>query len=162
MDLQHVDVGAEALNAVLDSVKNVLPRQADLVNARPVVARENRGINGAFCLINKLEALGHDDEFGSRDVVVLDGCAENLLRPAVGVGIGHVPCIDALIERVLENWEGFILVQEPGLPVLVAEAHAAEDNLGDFETRFSDPKQRLDTLEARGRMFGDISDVFHW
>lgn len=137
VDLEHVNVSAETLNTTVHGLEDMLPREADLVHAGPIVTGQVGWVDGSLVLVDELETFGHDDELGAGDVILLDGGADDFLGAAVGVGVGHVPGVDAAVKGVLEDGEGLVLVEEPGLPVLVAEAHAAEDDLGDLEAGFA-------------------------
>lgn len=133
VNLKDVDIRSKTFHAAIHSVKDMLPRQADLVHAGAIIARQLRRVDGSPVLVDKLEAFGHDDHLRARNVVLFDGGADNLLGPAVRVRVCHVPCVDATVKGILEDGEGFFLVEEPRLPVLVAKTHTSEDDLRDFE-----------------------------
>jgi hypothetical protein len=38
---------------------------------------------------------------------------------------------------VLEDWQSSVLVQDPGLPLVGAEAHSTQDDLRDLQARFT-------------------------
>ena len=80
-----------------------------------------------------MEHLGHDDNLVARDFVLLQEGAKDLLRASIGVGIGNIKGVNPGVIGVLEDWKGFFLVEDPGLPVFVAVGHATNDDLGDFE-----------------------------
>lgn len=48
-------------------------------------------------------ALAEDDDLGARDVVLLQGLADDDLRGAVAVDVGRVPCVEAAVIGGLEE-----------------------------------------------------------
>lgn len=79
VDLQHVDVRAEPLDAGVDRVEDVLARQADAVDEVAVVAGRGRDGREVALVVNAVEALGQDDDAVAGDVVFLQGFAEDFL-----------------------------------------------------------------------------------
>ena len=88
VDLQHVDVGAQPLDASVHRVEDVLPRQSDAVDEAGVVASGRRDGRLTALIVHAEEALGQDDHAVTRDVVLLQRLADDLLGAAVGVDVG--------------------------------------------------------------------------
>ena len=125
MDLQHVDIGSQPLDAPLHRIEDVLPAQPDLIDHRPVVRAHRRDVDFAVLLGDAEETLAQDDELLARDVVLLDGLADELFAAAVGVDVGRVPGVDADVVGVFEEGERLGFVEDPGLPVGGAVAHCS-------------------------------------
>jgi hypothetical protein len=87
--------------------------------------------------------LCEDDELLTREVVLLDRLADDFLRDTVGVDVGwtmlatvvvqkckrrtSVPgCQPSIVGR-LQQWQRLLLLNDPGLPLLISETHASED-----------------------------------
>lgn len=87
VDLQHVDVSAQPLDASLHRVEDMLPRQSDAVDEVAVVAPARRDGRLAPLIVDAEEALAQDDHAVSRDVVLLQRLADDLLGAAVGVDV---------------------------------------------------------------------------
>ena len=138
MGLEDIDISPQASNTGVHSVHDVLPRQPDLIHLHIVVPPLTGRIDRPSCRIDVMEDLGHDDDLAARDAVLSEEGAEDLLGAAVGIRVGDVEGVDAGVVGVLEDGEGLFLVQDPGLPVLVAVGHAADDDLGDFEAGATD------------------------
>lgn len=99
--VDHVHVlHVQPLQRGLGPLDDVLARQALVVGARPAP-----------------EDLGGDDEVGALPAELADGLAHDLLGPAVGVDLGVVEEVDAVVAAALEKGLGFLDVQ------LVAEGH---------------------------------------
>lgn len=103
----------------------MLPRETNSVDTRTIVTGESCWIYRAFLLVDKLEALGHNDQLGAGNVIVLDSRAEDPLRLSIRVCIGDIPRVDAFVEGKPKDRESLVLIEKPGLPVLVAETHAS-------------------------------------
>jgi len=88
MDLEKIDIGAQSLNAVINSIDDMLAGETDTVNERAVVlAREPDW--GLLALVVDAEvALGEEDDAVAGDVVLLQGFAEDFFGLAVGVDVG--------------------------------------------------------------------------
>lgn len=80
------------------------------------------------------KAFRHDD-FLTWYRIHLQGLSDNLLGSAIGIDIGRVPGVDAIVERGFQDWKGFGFVVTPGKPAGVTEGHSAEDGVGDAEAR---------------------------
>lgn len=52
-----------------------------------------------------------------------------------------VPCVDAVLVCVLEDRQSSVLVQNPRLPLIAAEAHGAQDDLGDLQAGLAQATQ---------------------
>ena len=71
MDLQHVDVGAEAGDGGVDGVEDVFPAQADTVYHLTVVGGDAADVGGAVVGRDAEVALGEDDDPVAGDVELL-------------------------------------------------------------------------------------------
>ena len=87
MDLEHVDVGAEAFDALLDRVEDVLAAEADLVDHVAVIGGYAGDAQARVFLDDAEVAFGEENDFVARDVVLLQRLCDDLLRMAVGVDI---------------------------------------------------------------------------
>lgn len=88
MDLQDIDVGTQPLDTGVDSVEDVLAREADAVDPGAVVGARGRD-GGLVALVVDAEiALGQDDDAVAGDVVFLQRFADDLFGFAVGVDVG--------------------------------------------------------------------------
>lgn len=154
MDLQHIDVGAQALNASVHRVEDVLAGQAHAVDKFAVVACRCRNGRKPTPVIHAEVTLGQDDDAVARDVVLLQSLAENRFRSAVGVDIRlpepdqyvaftlfklslcsthRVPGVDTLLVGMLDQRQGFLFIQDPVLPLLATIGHGTQDDLGDLQ-----------------------------
>jgi len=106
VDLEEVKVrGAQALQTCFDGVEDGRAAQTALVDVvfaqldlLRVLDVQDRGL-----LADGAEALGQQHELVPRDVVFLDGRADQLLRHAVRVHVGRVPCVEPAVVRALEE-----------------------------------------------------------
>lgn len=80
-----------------------------------------------------MEAFTHDDNPLARDRIRLHGFCDNLLRQAIGVGVGSVPGVDSLVECSLQDWKGLGFLDTPGEPARIAKGHGTEDRVRDAE-----------------------------
>ena len=87
MDLKHVDVGAEAFDALLDRVEDVLAAEADLVDHVAVIGGYAGDAQARVFLDDAEVAFGEENDFVARDVVLLQRLCDDLLRMAVRVDI---------------------------------------------------------------------------
>jgi hypothetical protein len=88
VDLEHIDICAETLDALLDGIEDVLAAETNLVDHLAIVYRDGCDTECRIFLVNAEVALGEEDKLLARDVVLLDGFGDDLLRDAVGVDIG--------------------------------------------------------------------------
>lgn len=88
MDLKHIDIRAEPLHTLLHCVKDVLPAQTDLVDEFSIIDRHLGDGKGDIILIDAKIALGENDDLAARNVVLLEGLANDALRLAVRVNVG--------------------------------------------------------------------------
>lgn len=79
MDLQHIDVSAQTLDAGVDRVENVLAGQADTVDKVAIVAGRSGDGRELALVVHAEVALGQDDHAVPRDVVLLQGFADYFL-----------------------------------------------------------------------------------
>jgi hypothetical protein len=88
VDLEHIDICAETLDALLDGIEDVLAAKTDLVDHLAIVYRHGCDTECGILLVHAEVALGEEDKFLARDVVLLDGFGDDLLGDAVGVDVG--------------------------------------------------------------------------
>lgn len=123
VDLEQVDVrGVEPAQRRLDLVEDGGARQAKGVLV--VLGRFKGGardkVAGLGLLAHGPVALGENNDLFARDVVLLNGLADNLLGHAVGVDVGRVPGVDATIVGGLEEREGLKWVSTlPGKDIIL-------------------------------------------
>ena len=94
MDLQHIDVRAESLDAGLDSVHDVLAGQACAVGEFTCINGDLHHV-GRRCriVLDTEEAFTQDHEAITWDAVLLDRFLDKLLAPAVGVDV----CLQTMV-----------------------------------------------------------------
>ena len=157
MDLQHVDIGTQSLDAGVDGIEDVLARETNTVHKAAVVVRGGGDGRHLAFIVNTEEALGEDDNTVTGDVVLLQSLSEDFLRLTVGVDIGlgmtksvsinlswaggstyRIPGVDTTLVSVLDQRKGFFLVQNPVLPLLGTVGHGTQDDLGDLEAGVSE------------------------
>lgn len=117
MDLQNVDMGSQSRNTLVNSIKDMLPAQANLIDHLAIICTRSSNRWLASIARNSEIAFAQDDDFVSRDIVFLEGLADDLFRASVGVDICCVPCVETDIVGMLEEWEGFFFVEYPFLPI---------------------------------------------
>lgn len=112
--VEHIDViHVQSLQRVLCPFNYVLPREAFVVRARPAP-----------------EDLGGDDDVGSLPPKLLDRLAHDLLGAAIGVDLGIIEEVDAMVAAALEDGFGLLDVE------LVAEGDpGAVGELRNLEAR---------------------------
>lgn len=100
MDLQQVDVTcAQALQTRVYGVEDGRPAQTalvDVVFALPDLFGVLDMRDGRFFADNA-KAFGQQDQLLARDLVFLDGRADQLFGDAVGVDVGSVPSVEAAV-----------------------------------------------------------------
>ena len=93
VNLQNIDVGTKALGALFNGVEDVLPAETNPVDHLAVVGRDRRDGEGRVFFVDAEVAFREEDDLVARDVVLLEGFADDLLGDAVGVDVG----LDAII-----------------------------------------------------------------
>lgn len=88
VDLQDIDVCTKALDALLNSVEDVLAAEADLVDHLAVVDGHRCDTERWVFFVDTEVAFRKEDELVAGDVVLLDGFGDDLLGDAMGVGVG--------------------------------------------------------------------------
>lgn len=88
MDLKYIDICAEAPDALLDGIEDVLAAETDLVDHLAIICRDGRDTECGIFLVDAEVALGEENELLARDVVLLDSFGNDLLRDTVGVNVG--------------------------------------------------------------------------
>ena len=101
MDLQHVDVGAQALDTGFDGVEDVLAGQADLVDHGAVVGAHLGDRRLRAVLLHAKVAFGEDDQLLARDAVLFDRLGDDFLGAAVGIYVG---LLWLELARKTHNW----------------------------------------------------------
>jgi hypothetical protein len=120
VNLQHINIRPQPFNTLFHRIKNMLPTQAHPIRHEPIVlcTRRNHRHSTRIRLIrNSIKALRHDHHAVPRDVVLLQGLANDLLGAAVRVDVRRVPGVDAGLVGVLEEGQGAVFVEDPRLPV---------------------------------------------
>lgn len=88
VDLQDVDIRAEALDALLDRVEDVLTAETNLVDHFAVVSGNRCDAEGWVLFIDAEVAFGEEHELVAWNTVLLDGFGNDLLGDAMRVDIG--------------------------------------------------------------------------
>jgi hypothetical protein len=94
VDLENVDVGAQALNAGVDGVENVLAGETDAVHELAIVDSRGGDRGHLAFVVDTEEALGQEDNAVAGDVVFLEGLAEDFFGLAVRVDVGLIVSSD--------------------------------------------------------------------
>lgn len=106
VDLKHIDICAETLDALLDGIEDVLAAETNLVDHLAIVCGDRCDSECGIFLVDAEVALGEEDKLLARDVVLLDGFGDDLLGDTVGVDVGLkqlsaiVLCYDTLLHTV--------------------------------------------------------------
>lgn len=95
MDLQNVNVRAQALHACINGIKDVFPAQPLPIDHVSVIARGLRDRARDVALVDTEVAFREDDNLGARDVVLFEGFPDDSLGDAMGVDIGLVHDLSA-------------------------------------------------------------------
>lgn len=104
VNLQNIDVGAQPTHTRIHSIEYVLPRQADLVHHFSVISAHSRNWWLPFGR-NAEIAFTQDNYFVARDVVLLEGPADDFFRSTVRIYISlwarmsEAPCDCTLVEK---------------------------------------------------------------
>ena len=138
MGLKDINISPQACDTGVHSIHDVLLQQPHLIHLHIVVPSLTGRIDRSSRRVDVMKDLGHDDYLAAGDVVLSQKGAKDFFGAAVRICVGDVEGVDAGIVCVLEDGEGFFLVQDQGLPVPGAVRHAADDDLGDFETGAAD------------------------
>lgn len=90
VNLQYINVCAQTLDAGIDSVENMLSRQAGAIDPRAVIS--SRGGNGREVplIIDTEEAFGQNDHAVARNIILLQSFSNNFLGFSMGVNVGLV------------------------------------------------------------------------
>lgn len=99
VDLQHIDVCPQTLDALLHSIEDMLARQTNLVHELAVVCRHRRNAERRVILIDSKVALGQQHDLGARDVVLLQRLSDDALACAVRVDVRLHRRVSALVLR---------------------------------------------------------------
>lgn len=104
-------------------------------------------------LVDAEVAFGENDELLARDVILLDGFADDFFGATVGVDVGlcrgvseggglmvhwevyGVPGIQANFVGVFEEWQRLLFIENPFLPFLRTVRHCPQDHFRDLEAR---------------------------
>jgi hypothetical protein len=79
VNLEHIDVCAETLDASINGIEDVLARQTDTVDKVTFVTRGLPDGRELALIVDAVEALGHDDHTVAGNVELLQGLANDLL-----------------------------------------------------------------------------------
>jgi hypothetical protein len=115
MDLQNVNIRPQPLYTLVYGIENMLPAQPTPIYSLTIINSEAE-VEGPAFFADFVEALGHDDNLGTRDRVFLHELAQDLFGYPIGISIGHIPCVDPQVISPLDNREGSGSGQDPRLP----------------------------------------------
>lgn len=102
-------VCSKSLEAFINSMENVLSAEAHLIDERAIVYAR-----GSCTVVHdRIEDLGENDNLLAGDIELLQRFANYDLGLSVGVCIGGVPSVDAIIVGSLEKLQTIFLVQNP-------------------------------------------------
>lgn len=102
MDLQHIDIRPQSPHTLLHLIKDILPTQPLAINPQSIVLAHLRNVRLlALFQTDPKVRLAEDDKRGARDLVLLDGFADDFFGAPVGVHVGGVPGVDAEVVGVL-------------------------------------------------------------
>jgi hypothetical protein len=104
VDLQHIDVRAQPLYALIHGVEDVFPAEAHLVYVVVVICGYGCDAEGGVVFVDAEVAFGEDDDFAAGDVVLFEGFADDAFGDSVGVDVGLEGCEMGL--RWIGNWRG--------------------------------------------------------
>lgn len=79
MDLQDIDVGAQALDGRVHGVEDVFPRKTTLVYGFTGVVGGVDDLRADVVFVDAKEAFCEDDDFGAGNVVFFEGFADDAL-----------------------------------------------------------------------------------
>lgn len=102
--LKNIDVRSEALDARINSIKDMLPAQAALVYSLPIIDGKPQ-IERSSLLVNCVETLAHNHDLGAGNGVLFHELCKDLFRAAVGVRVGDIPSVDAEVVGTLDERE---------------------------------------------------------
>lgn len=102
-------VCSESLEALVNSMENVLSAEAHLIYKWAIVD----ACGSCPIVHDRVEDLGKNDNFLARNIELLQGLANDHLGFAVGVCVGCIPSVDAIIVGSLEELQAIFLVQNP-------------------------------------------------
>lgn len=110
MDLENINISPKSLNARINRIKDMLPRQSNSVHHIALILAAGRNRRELALIINTVEALGHDHDAVARYVVFLQRLADDFFGAAVRVHICCIPGVDSALVGVLDQREGFVFV----------------------------------------------------
>jgi len=103
MDLEDVDVRAQALHTLLHRIEDVLPAQANRVDSLAVVCRGQGDWTPEVRFVDPEVAFREEDDLLAWDVVLLEGFADDALGLPVRVNICGINCVNSRLISVLEQ-----------------------------------------------------------
>ena len=121
----HVNVRAQALDALVHGVEDMLPAQPHLVDHVAVVDADGANRRIRPVLRHAEVAFAEDDDSAARDVVLLQRLAHDPLALPHGIHVRRVPGVEPDVVRVLEKRQRLLLVKDPPLPFWIAVGHCA-------------------------------------
>ena len=101
----YVNVRAQPLNTAVNSIKNMLATQADLIDPVAVILGDGSDAGVAAVLGDAEVAFTEDDDFAAGDFVLLECFGDDAFAVAVGVDVRGVPGVQADVVGVLEQGE---------------------------------------------------------
>ena len=117
MNLQDVNVGTQAFDALVNRVDDMLPTQSNLVDQiLAVIGRHGPNARLATVRRDAKIALRQNDQLLPGNVVLLDGLADDLFRDTVGIDVSGVPSVESDFVGVLQDGQGRLFVEDPILP----------------------------------------------
>lgn len=144
MDLQYINVGSQALDTGVYSIEDMLARQTNAIDKVAAITCCGSDRWEFALVVNTVETLCQDHDAITRDVVLRQGFADDLLRSAMRIDIRlsqmstifngwnlricrpkwqftySIPRVDSLLVGMLNEGQGFLFVQDPVLPLSAA------------------------------------------
>ena len=88
VDLEHIDIGTQTLDASVNGIEDVLARQTDSVDEVSFIACGFPDGREFALVIDPEIALGHDDHTVAGNVELLQGFTNDFFGATVGIDIG--------------------------------------------------------------------------
>lgn len=100
MNLQNIDVGAKSLDAGANSIEDMLPRQANLIDHFSVISAQgcNRWLRARY---NAKVAFAQDYNLRAGDVVLFESFPNDFFGTTIGVDVGLGCWTESTIHMVL-------------------------------------------------------------
>lgn len=120
VDLEDVDVGAQSLDAGINSVKDMLPAQSNPINPLSVNVAPWGCVYTLLSLFGVCDAevaLCQDNNAVARDVVFFESLPKDPLGFTVGIHISCIPSSYSSVVGMFEEGESSLFVQDPFPPL---------------------------------------------